>query len=112
MSAVLRIGGDLSQIEKSFSGVSACPSFARERGKGNHLSDGSYCGLAILKEMKKVLAELGKPSDIVTPVRKPKEKVETPKEQPKGMVCPECGEPLIKTNGCVSCTNCGFSFCG
>lgn len=112
MSSILRIGGNLSQIEKSFSGVSACPSFTRERGKGNHLSDGSYCGLAILKEMKKVLAELGKPSDIATPVRKPKAKLETPKEQPKGMVCPECGEPLIKTNGCVSCTNCGFSFCG
>ena len=112
MSCILRIGGNLSQIEKSFRGVSACPSFARERGKGNHLSAGGHCGSAILKEMMKVLSELEKHGDIVTPIRKPKAKVETPKEQPKGMVCPECGEPLIKTNGCVSCTNCGFSFCG
>jgi ribonucleoside-diphosphate reductase alpha chain len=110
MSAVLRIGGNLSQIEKSFSGVSACPSFTRERGKGNHLSDGSYCGLAILKEMKKVLAELEKPS-IAIPVKE-KKIIETPKEQPKGMSCPECGEPLIKTNGCDSCSNCGYSKCG
>mgnify|MGYP003292861307 CR=1 FL=1 len=111
MSSILRIGGNLNQIEKSFSGVSACPSFTRERGKGNHLSDGSYCGLAILKEMKKVLAELEKPSTATPNVEK-KQRVETPKEQPKGMGCPECGEPLIKTNGCDSCPNCGFSKCG
>ena len=28
------------------------------------------------------------------------------------LVCPECGEPsLIKTNGCDSCLNCGYSRC-
>jgi ribonucleoside-diphosphate reductase alpha chain len=60
--------------------------------------------------MKKVLAELEKPS-IAIPVKE-KKIIETPKEQPKGMSCPECGEPLIKTNGCDSCSNCGYSKCG
>jgi ribonucleoside-diphosphate reductase alpha chain len=26
--------------------------------------------------------------------------------------CPECGEPLVRQQGCRSCTNCGFSYCG
>ncbi len=26
-------------------------------------------------------------------------------------VCPECGEPLIATSGCVSCMSCGWSRC-
>ena len=112
MSAILRIGGDLSMIEKSFAGVSACPSFTRERGKGNHLSDGSYCGMAILKEMKAFLKEIGKEEKTIEKtVKKPKEN-NIKKEEFKGNVCPECGEPsLIKTNGCDSCLNCGYSRC-
>ena len=112
MSSILRIGGNLSVIEKSFAGVSACPSFTRERGKGNHLSDGSYCGMAILKEMKAFLKEIGEEERIIEKtIKKPKED-NIKKEDIKGNVCPECGEQsLIKTNGCDSCLNCGYSRC-
>ena len=108
MSALLRTGASLEMIEKAFSGVSACPSFTRERGKGKHLSDGSYCGMAILKEMKLVLKQLNK--DVEVP--KKQERVEVKEEQPKGSVCPECKQPsLVRTNGCNACTNCGYSKC-
>ena len=112
MSAILRIGGDLSMIEKSFAGVSACPSFTRERGKGNHLSDGSYCGMAILKEMKTFLKEIGKEEKTIEKTVKKSKENNIKKEEFKGNICPECGEPsLIKTNGCDSCLNCGYSRC-
>lgn len=112
MSSILRIGGDLSMIEKSFAGVSACPSFTRERGKGNHLSDGSYCGMAILKEMKAFLKEIGKEEKVIEKIVEKPNKNNDKKEDVKGNVCPECGEPsLIKTNGCDSCLNCGYSKC-
>lgn len=112
MSSILRIGGDLSMIEKSFAGVSACPSFTRERGKGNHLSDGSYCGMAILKEMKTFLKEIGKEEKVIEKIVEKPNKNNDKKEDFKGNVCPECGEPsLIKTNGCDSCLNCGYSKC-
>lgn len=112
MSSILRIGGDLSMIEKSFAGVSACPSFTRERGKGNHLSDGSYCGMAILKEMKAFLKEIGKEEKVIEKTVEKSNKNNDKKEELKGNVCPECGESsLIKTNGCDSCLNCGYSKC-
>lgn len=30
----------------------------------------------------------------------------------KGEVCPECGSPIIRENGCMHCTSCGWSKCG
>lgn len=116
MSSMLRIGGNLDQIEKSFSGVSACPSFTRERGKGNHLSDGSYCGMAILKEIKAVIKELGFDKEMETEEIKP----QVPKKKREDTVkventqddshCPECGKKLIFTGGCRQC-ECGWSKC-
>ena len=32
--------------------------------------------------------------------------------QETGELCPDCGQPLIYTNGCKSCPNCGWSKCG
>ena len=134
MSALLRTGASLETIEKSFSGVSACPSFTRERGKGNHLSDGSYCGMAILKEIKAVLKELGFAKDnkkeIFTSINlnnvKPKEKKEKFSKEEKEYLdkngeldyakkfnkCPSCNESLVNSGGCITCVKgCGWTKC-
>ena len=134
MSALLRTGASLETIEKSFSGVSPCPSFARERGKGNHLSDGSYCGMAILKEIKAVLKELGFAKDdkkeIFTSINlnnvKPKEKKEKFSKEEKEYLdkngeldyakkfnkCPSCNESLVNSGGCITCVKgCGWTKC-
>lgn len=34
-----------------------------------------------------------------------------PNEEIKGEVCPDCGETLIRENGCVHCSSCGWSRC-
>lgn len=35
-----------------------------------------------------------------------------PNEEIKGEVCPNCGSVLIRENGCVHCSSCGWSRCG
>ena len=34
-----------------------------------------------------------------------------PNEEIKGEVCPECGSPLAREEGCLHCTNCEYSRC-
>ena len=58
MSALLRVGGNLGQLEKAFSGITPCPSFVSNRAKGIKLSTGNYCGMAIINEVKALLREI------------------------------------------------------
>jgi len=109
MSALLRVGGSLEQLEKAFSGIGACPSFASARAKGITLSKGNYCGMTIINEVKKFLAE-------VNGTQQPK--VNNRKEENKqhGIMglekCPECGEKtLMMTGGCMQCSNCSYTKC-
>ncbi len=134
MSALLRTGASLETIEKSFSGVSPCPSFTRERGKGNHLSDGSYCGMAILKEIKAVLKQQGfdknekEEKKNFTPIdlNAKKEKKEKFSKEEKDFLdkhgeleyakkfnkCPSCNENLVNSGGCITCVKgCGWTKC-
>ena len=68
--------------------------------------------MAILKEMKAFLKEIGKEEKTIEKTAKKPQGNNIKKDEFKGNVCPECGEPsLIKTNGCDSCLNCGYSRC-
>lgn len=99
MSALLRVGGNLEQLEKAFSGITPCPSFVSARAKGVELSKGNYCGMAIINEVKAFLAG------------QKVEKIEKSKETEYN-TCPECGEKtLINTGGCNTCNSCGWSRC-
>ena len=104
MSAVLRLGGNLNNIEKAFKGIGGCNSFASQRGKGEPLSKGNSCGIAILNELKAFLSE----HNITTQELKAPNVVQ-PKKNSK---CPECGElTLLHEGGCVTCSSCGWSKC-
>lgn len=110
MSAILRLGGSLHNIEKAFEGISACNSFVSRRAKGGKLSKGTSCGTAIMyalqdfeKLKKGVLQE--KPAPAPTSVQ-----IEI--DVPTGAnSCPECGETMINEGGCVMCKMCGWSKC-
>ena len=108
MSALLRVGGNLGQLEKAFSGITPCPSFVSNRAKGIPLSKGNYCGMAIINEVKAFLSEL---NDEQPKVKNKKE--ENMKEENKGnMVCPECKKKTLSMQGgCNVCTNCGYTKC-
>ena len=108
MSALLRVGGNLEQLERAFSGIAPCPSFVSNRAKGISLSKGNYCGMAIINEVKAFLSEINGEQPKV--INKEKENI---KEENKGNVtCPECKEKTLSMQGgCNVCTNCGYTKC-
>ena len=59
MSSMLRLGGNIENIEQAFEGLEPCSSFVRERAKGNSLSPGSNCAMAMLKELQQFIWECG-----------------------------------------------------
>lgn len=110
MSGMLRLGGNIFNIEKAFEGIGACPSFVMQRAKGQKLSHGNSCGAAILNEIRVFLDEV-KDKEIADLKALPTIKevfTEKPTEEDR---CPECGEKLRFEGGCVQCT-CGWSRCG
>ena len=109
MSALLRVGGSLEQLEKAFSGIAPCPSFVAGRAKGLPLSTGNYCGMAIINEVKAFLRELNGEQ----PKVKNKKEVENNIVENKGnIVCPECKKKTLSMQGgCNVCTSCGYTRC-
>ena len=120
MSGMLRLGGNIFNIEKAFDGLGACNSFVAARGKGKTLSRGSSCATAILNEIKAFLKEKQESQPVES---KPNQKTvkHAQKPQPSKSInqtitnstalCPECGEPLVFEGGCNSCKSCGYSKC-
>lgn len=99
MSGMLRLGGNLDNIEKAFSGCGTCNSFTTARLKGKKLSKGRSCPTAILNAIKEVQDEINNKNVILT------------KEEENNSKCPECGETVQFSGGCVICPNCGYSKC-
>lgn len=109
MSAIFRLGGNIDNIEKAFRGIGGCNSFATQRGKGEKLSSGGSCGVAILNELKAFIKERTKHES--KPIV-PKIEQKTNSEATK-MKCPECGKISLRyEGGCNVCEECGFSSCG
>ena len=109
MSGMLRLGGNIFNIEKAFEGLGACNSFVSQRAKGKQLSKGTSCATAILNEIKAFLKE--KEVDVNLPPEVKKEENQQPKLDNLSSKCPECGEPLTFEGGCVICHSCGYSKC-
>lgn len=112
MSAVLRLGGSLDNLEKAFRGIDPCNSFISARAKGKELSKGNYCGAVILNEVNKFLEEIDKKESGEEKVKEKNTNANLTTQEllDKGL-CPECKEPLNHIAGCVQCSNCGFSRC-
>lgn len=109
MSALLRVGGDLKQLEKAFSGITPCPSFISSRAKGIQLSTGNYCGMAIINEVKAFLKEVNNEN---VPNVKNKKEINKKNKETEGVECPECHKKtLIMSGGCQTCSSCGYSKC-
>ena len=110
MSGMLRLGGNIFNIEKAFEGLGACNSFVLQRAKGKQLSQGSSCATAILNEIKAFLKEQ---SVEVAPSQKvdTKPTIVTPTTITSSLKCPECGAPMTMEGGCVICKSCGYSKC-
>jgi ribonucleoside-diphosphate reductase alpha chain len=127
MSGMLRLGGNIFNIEKAFEGVGGCNSFVSKRVKGEKLSKGSSCGTAILNEIKLFLIEITK-VELETKINKPitnklENKDLTIEEKTfikengemvfalKYSKCPQCAENLEHADGCITCKSCGWTKC-
>ena len=133
ISIALRGGIDVKDIADQLDSTINCPSFASSRAKGIKLSPGSSCAGAV----GKVLIELNKEfqmmwkymiiaeqdeedeevnnkigskfSDEELKFLKENNEVDFVKKYRK---CPQCGEEIIHSGGCVICsTGCGWSKC-
>jgi ribonucleoside-diphosphate reductase alpha chain len=114
MSGMMRLGGDINNIEKAFEGVGGCTSFTAARGKGRELSKGNNCGNAVLFEIQKFLKEIekdGAPRLQPTTTNTMSTLEMYVKPEPAGSTCPECGEPIDHEGGCTICRACGYSHC-
>lgn len=112
MSGMLRLGGNIYNIEKAFGGCGACNSFTRAKCKGQKLSPGKSCPTAILNMIKATEKELKEGKVTVQQSFMPIDLSMKPKQQkPSEVPCPDCGKPMANTGGCNICLNCGYSKC-
>ena len=111
MSGMLRLGGNLYNIEKAFKGCGACNSFTRAKCQGKKLSPGKSCPTAILNAIKDVMKEIqtGEKSSFM-PIDL-NANIPAKEERPSTVPCPECGKEMANTGGCNICLNCGYSKC-
>lgn len=109
MSAILRLGGNVCNIKKAFSGLGACNSFTSARKDGKKLSRGSSCAMVILNAMEDFVTEHKK--DFIASKGYEEHK---PNNEPKAIKddahCPECGKEVVHIGGCIQCS-CGWSKC-
>lgn len=98
ISQVLRLGGDLKDIQKSVSGIDACTSYYGAKLRGKEVSKGTNCPSGLLNLVIETQESLTKVDDKINNDGFAK--------------CPECGEMTLKNEAsCVSCTSCGYSKC-
>jgi ribonucleotide reductase alpha subunit len=113
-----RTGANIESIVDQLMSSGTCPSYSVRNATKHDVSKGSSCPVAIgyaLKDMyKEIRDELGLDDEDeieipkVTDVKKNKT-IMTANE--KSERCPECGERVQNTAGCVQCPSCGWSRC-
>lgn len=95
VSLCMRSGVKTDEIIDQLKGIT-CGACTKAMSNGIKLD-----GISCPDVLARTLIEFCKPTD-------EKKLVEKPTNQE---CCPECGEPIIHTGGCVQCTNCDWSKC-
>lgn len=108
VSLSARSGCTVEEIIDQLNSCGACPSYAVRKAMKGDTSIGSCCPTAVgfaLRDMQnEMLTEIGKGSvDVGIKVQPNIVKIKNP--------CPQCGEDLAFTNGCMHCPACGYSKC-
>ena len=98
VSLSARNGVSLEKIVDQLTSSPSCPSYAVRRAVYKDTAPGNCCPSAV----GKVLIEMSK--DIMGHFAEKSKEDESEK-------CPECGAPLVHSNSCKSCQECGWSKC-
>ena len=122
-SLAARKGAPVEEIADQLQSVLVCPSYSVSKAINKDTSKGSSCAsavaIALLDAHKQFMEEFMDLDDdddadfeIKTVQKESKKKEQERKSSEHYMECPECGESaMLKVEGCVSCTNCGYSKC-
>ena len=102
VSLHLRSGGKIEEIEDQLKGIH-CPACQMAKAKGHEI-DGLSCPDIISKAIKEFMS-----SNWTVCKQNKAEENKTVKDG--GNKCPECGETIVNTGGCISCPSCGWSKC-
>jgi ribonucleoside-diphosphate reductase alpha chain len=132
ISLALRTGASFDYAIDQLKSVPSCPSFVTRTAIKKDTSVGTSCPSAIantlIKMQKEVFNDLGIEEDekitiSIKTVNKEKQSLFTQQEldflNKNGEIafaihfgkCPKCGEKLEHAEGCLSCSNCGFTKC-
>lgn len=117
ISLSARAGCSVGTIADQLESCGVCPSYAVRSAKHHDTSRGSSCpvavGKAIVEMWKEMQEEINSIEDEEVPIPCTNNSPMTKKaSENKGIeLCPDCGEPLVHENGCVSCKNCPYSKC-
>lgn len=103
ISLGLRSGVKIAEIEDQLRGIH-CPACQMTKAKGNNV-DGMSCPDIMARTIKEFV------SSEIKPCLNKNTNQNTTKTEDSGNKCPECGESIINTGGCIQCTNCGWSKC-
>lgn len=102
ISLGLRSGIKIDEIEDQLKSIH-CPACQMAKAKGHEI-DGMSCPDIMSRTIKEF-----KTSNWT--VCKQEQKEEKKDKTNNGSKCPECGEIIVSTGGCVSCLSCGWSKC-
>lgn len=132
ISLAARAGVPSYKIIDQLKSAGTCPSYAVRKATTNDVSIGSSCPCAVgyaLEELGKMIPEKndicedGKPinekieisslgSKLMKPVKEVKEKLWSKLGPTIFEECPKCGERAVfRTNGCITCSSCGYTKC-
>ena len=124
ISLLCRAGVSVYDIKDQLDSTGVCPSYAIRTATKHDTSRGSCCPMAVgnvlvemWEEMQSELDTDDTDDDQETGEITQDNSVEPVSDHRKdattttAMVCPECGEPIIQSNGCVSCLSCGWTKC-
>lgn len=115
MSLAARAGATVEDIIDQLESTGVCPSYAVRTSKSRDTSPGSCCPMAVAKalremsdEMKEEISTNGDEEPVVSDQDNVCLEVSSGDKKEK---CPECGNELIHSGGCMECRNCGYSKC-
>lgn len=109
ISLGLRSGIKIEEIEDQLKGIH-CPACQMIKAKGNYV-DGLSCPDITAKTIKEFVSKGWKVCKNTEKLEKYENTTQNSLEKCENK-CPECGESIINTGGCISCPNCGYSKCG
>ena len=127
MSLAIRSGTPIEKVISQLRKAKNCPAWQRAVGRGDKLSKGSSCPTAIAlileklmkerDELQRELEENESDADNISEVtlNRPKfsenESELSYDDKIAANICPDCGKPLTRKEGCISCMSCGWSKC-